>query len=97
VEFYPTTRPTLRRSMGGRKQIIKIPPAETLGSHVATYEELCTMLSVIEACLNSRPLCALYDDPSNPTYLSPGHFLIGEPLTQLLTIDYTHVKINRLS
>jgi len=68
----------------------------TLGSHVATYEELCT-LSEIEACLNSRSLCALSDDPSNPTYLSPGHFLIGEPLTQLPAIDYTNVKINRLS
>ena len=69
----------------------------TLGSHIATYEELCTLLSEIEACLNSRPLCALSDDPSNPTYLSPGHFLIGEPLTQLPTIDLTIVKVNRLS
>ena len=30
----------------------------TLGSHLATYEELCTLLSEKEACLNSRPLCA---------------------------------------
>ena len=59
--------------------------------------KLCTLLSEIEACLNSRPLCALSDDPSNPTYLSPGHFLIGEPLTQLPAIDYTNVKMNRLS
>jgi len=40
----------------------------TLGSHVATYEELCTLLAEIEVCLNSRPLCALSDDPFNPTY-----------------------------
>jgi len=69
----------------------------TLGSHIATYEELCTLLSQIEACLNSRTLCALSDDPSNPTYLSPGHLLIGEPLTKLPDIDYTNVKINRFS
>jgi hypothetical protein len=68
-----------------------------LGSRVATYEELCTLVSEIEACLNSRPLCTLSDDPSNPTYLSPGHFLIGEPLTQLPVIDVTNVKPNRLS
>jgi transposase InsO family protein len=54
----------------------------TLGSNIATYEELSTLLSEIEACLNSRPLCTLSDDPFNQTYLSPGHFLIGEPLTQ---------------
>jgi len=69
----------------------------TLGSHIATYEELSTLLAEIEACLNSRPLCTLSDDPFNQTYLSPGHFLIGEPLTQLPTIDYTNVKCNRLS
>ena len=68
-----------------------------LGSRVATYEELYTLLTEIEACLNSRPLCALSDDPFNPTYLSPGHFLIGEPLTQLPAHDYTNVSCNRLS
>jgi len=69
----------------------------TLGSYIATYEELCTLLAVIEACLNSRPLCALSSDPFNATYLSPGHFLIGEPLTQLPSADYTKVKRNSLS
>jgi len=64
----------------------------TLGAQVATYEELCTLLAEIEACLNSRPLCALSDDPFNPTYLSPGHFLIGESLTQLPAVDLNDVK-----
>jgi len=65
----------------------------TLGSPVATYEELCTLLAEIEAWLNTRPLCDLSDD----TYLFPGHFLIGEPLTQLPAADFTDVKCNRLS
>jgi len=68
----------------------------TLGAQIATYEEICTLLTEIEACLNSRPLCALPNDPHTP-YLSPGHFLIGQPLTQLPEIDYTIVKLNRLS
>jgi len=69
----------------------------TLGSQVATYEELCTLLVEIEACLNSRPLCTLSDDPFTQTYLSPGHFLIGEPITQLPSRDYVNVKPHRIS
>lgn len=69
----------------------------TLASHLATYEELYTLLTEIEACLNSRPLCSLSNDPHGYTYLSPGHFLIGQPLTQLPSADYTNVKTNRLS
>ena len=68
----------------------------TLGAQIATYEELNTLLVEIEACLNSRPLFALPNDP-HTSYLSPGHFLIGEPLTQLPSIDYSNIKINRLS
>jgi hypothetical protein len=44
----------------------------TLGSQIATYEELCTLLAEIEACLNSSLLCALSSDPFNPTHMSPG-------------------------
>ena len=61
------------------------------------FTPLCILFAQIEACLNSRPLCALSDDPFNPTYLSPAHFLIGEPLTQLPAADFTDVKCNRLS
>jgi len=69
----------------------------TLRSQVASYEELCTLLAELEACLNSKPLFALSDDPFNPTYLSSGRFLIDEPLTQLPAADFTDVKCNRLS
>jgi hypothetical protein len=67
-----------------------------LGNNVCTYEELITITANIEACLNSRPLCKLPNDPSH-FYLSPGHFLIGEPLTTLPSLDLTNVKSNRLS
>ena len=33
--------------------------------------------------------------PTQYMYLSPAHFLIGEPLTQLPSVDYTNVKCNR--
>lgn len=52
----------------------------TMGSHVFTYEEFVTLITRIEAVLNSRPLTPVTTDPSDLDYLSPGHFLIGQPL-----------------
>jgi len=76
---------------------VKFHLRRTLGSQVANYEELCTLLAEIGACLIFRTQCSLSDDPFNPTYWSPGHFLIGEPLTQLPAADFTDVKCNGLS
>ncbi len=45
-----------------------------------TFEELYTILSQIESCLNSRPLVRLPNDDDGIEVLTPGHFLIGHPL-----------------
>lgn len=63
-----------------------------------TYEELSTVLTRIEACLNSRPMVALVDEPQlDSMVLSPGHFLIGRPLIARPEIDLTDTKMNRLT
>lgn len=49
-----------------------------IGESTLTYEELATLLSQVEACLNSRPLCPTTSDPSDNSALTPGHFLIGD-------------------
>ncbi|CAB3238529.1 unnamed protein product [Arctia plantaginis] len=48
-----------------------------IGEQKLTYEELSTVLAQIEACLNSRPLCPLTEDPQDLAYLTPSHFLTG--------------------
>jgi hypothetical protein len=54
-----------------------------------TFKEFGILITQIEACLNSRHLVAVSSDPNNPSYLSPGHFLIGAPLTSLPDPDFT--------
>lgn len=51
-----------------------------IGDSTLTYEELTTLLHQIEACLNSRPLTALMNDPNDVRALTPGHLLIGREL-----------------
>lgn len=51
-----------------------------MGVHKYTFEGIATLLAGIEACLNSRPLCAMSDDPNDAETLTPAHFLIGGPL-----------------
>ncbi|XP_073831493.1 uncharacterized protein [Musca autumnalis] len=55
------------------------------GTMKFTFEEFSTLLSRIEACLNSRPLSPISQDPTDLAALTPGHFLIGTPI--LVPVD----------
>lgn len=68
-----------------------------IGETRLTYEEMYTILTQVEACLNSRPLCPLSDDPADLLPLTPGHFLIGDSLTAFPEPDLRHLKENRLN
>jgi hypothetical protein len=52
---------------------------------------------MIEACLNSRPITPLSNDPTDLSALTPGHFLIGETLMSPPQHDVTDVPTTRLS
>lgn len=68
-----------------------------VGTQQLTFEEFATLLTHVEACLNSRPLTALTNEQSDSLALTPAHFLIGESLISPLMRDYTEVPSNRLS
>nr|XP_034831557.1 uncharacterized protein LOC117988517 [Maniola hyperantus] len=67
-----------------------------VGDLCLTFEELYTVVTQIEAVLNSRPLLPMSQDVSDMAYLTPGHFLIGAPITSFPETDLTNVNINRL-
>lgn len=69
----------------------------TLGNAKLTFEEMYTVLTQIEACLNSRPLSALTNDCDDLDVLSPAHFLIQRPLNISPEPCLLDENINRLS
>lgn len=58
------------------------------------FEELSTLLTQIEACLNSRPLCPLTESPDDFQALTPAHFLIGAEMFTVPEPDLTIGKRN---
>lgn len=68
-----------------------------IGEATLTFEEMSTLLTQVEACLNSRPLQALSDDPNDLNALTPGHFIIGEPICCVPEPQYDAVPDNQLT
>ncbi|CAG7718112.1 unnamed protein product [Allacma fusca] len=69
----------------------------TLGTAVLTLEDMTTVTTQIEACLNSRPLTQLSSDPNDLAPLTPGHFLTGNALSALPEPDVTTEPMTHLS
>ena len=70
---------------------------KTIGEHVLHWDELLTVLTSVEAVMNSRPI-AIIDtlpmDGVNP--LTLGHFLIGTPLCALPSVQEKQTKVTSL-
>lgn len=86
---------------GGLWEVAVKPPkshlCRTLCNAFLTFEELNTVLTHVEAILNSRPLTSLSSHPYDLSLLTPGHFLTGDALMSLPERDVRDVPTNRLS
>ncbi|XP_068140930.1 uncharacterized protein [Drosophila tropicalis] len=73
---------------------VKLHLHRVIGHAVLTFEQMHTLLTQVEAVINSRPLCATSD--TDVGYLSPAHMLIGRPYTSVPDGDLDQVPANRL-
>lgn len=95
--FIPASSPSFGGIWEAGIKSAKAHIKRIVGDTRLTFEEFATVLTKIEGILNSRPLCPLTQEPDDLLPLTPGHFLIGKPLTRLPDIDVTDVPINRLT
>ncbi|XP_070524570.1 uncharacterized protein [Cardiocondyla obscurior] len=75
-----------------KRHLIKV-----IGDYKLTYEELSTVLTQIEACINSRPLCPLTDEPDDLAVLTPAHFLTGGTSALIFEPEPPNLPENRLT
>ncbi|XP_055622079.1 uncharacterized protein LOC129765691 [Toxorhynchites rutilus septentrionalis] len=68
----------------------------TLGTTRLSFEEMATVLTQIEAAMNSRPLLPMTEDPNDVAALTPAHFLIGSSLLALPDPDLRHLPAYKL-
>lgn len=95
--FIPPSAPHFGGLWEAGVKSMKFHLVRMLGLSVHTYEEIYTMLTEIEACLNSRPLCPVTNDPDDLSVLTPGHFLIGTNLLAPPRPSLLDYNVNRLS
>lgn len=69
----------------------------TIGETILSYDEFITLITQVEACLNSRPLTPVSQDPNDIISLTPAHFLVGDSLSAVPELDVMQVSTNHLS
>lgn len=94
--FIPAHAPNFGGLWEAGVKATKFHLKRVIGNSTLTYEELTTVLTQIEACLNSRPLSMLPNHHDEPAALTPGHFLIGESLVIVPERNYEQGNVSSL-
>ncbi|XP_046141252.1 uncharacterized protein LOC123987702 [Osmia bicornis bicornis] len=95
--FIPPTTPHYGGLWEAGVKSVKHHLRRMVGEHTLTFEEFSTVLTEIEACLNSRPLCPLTSDTDDLNILTPAHFLIGTASALVPDAEPESVPENRLN
>ncbi len=95
-DFIPEHAPHFGGLWAAAVKSTKFHLRRVIGDLKLTFEELVTVLTQIEACLNSRPLTPLPSDEEGLEALTSGHFLVGRPLESLPEPSFSYRSMSLL-
>lgn len=96
-KFIPARSPNFGGLWEAAVKSLKGHMRRVIGNRMLKFDEFYTVVTQIEACLNSRPLTPLSNDPRDLDVLTPGHFLIQRPLTAVTEPSLSEIPEGRLS
>ncbi|XP_072400755.1 uncharacterized protein [Diabrotica undecimpunctata] len=95
--FIPSISPLFGGLWESNIKSVKHHLLRTIKNVLLTYEEFVTILTQIEATVNSRPLYPMSSDPNDFSPLTPSRFLIGRSHTAVPDLAFSEtVKLNQL-
>ncbi|XP_039287383.1 uncharacterized protein LOC120352036 [Nilaparvata lugens] len=95
--FQPPSAPNFGGLWDSSVKLVKTHMKRVIGQSCLTIIEFITLITQIEAFVNSRPITPMSEEPSDLVALTPAHFLIGSVLTDLPEPNLLDISQNRLN
>ncbi|XP_018403065.1 PREDICTED: uncharacterized protein LOC108779991 [Cyphomyrmex costatus] len=96
-QFMPPRAPNFGGLWEAAVKVVKKHFYAVTQKQLLTFEEFYSILTEIEAIMNSRPLCPMSEDPQDLTVITPAHFLVGDSLILPVEENFAGTFENRLS